>query len=135
MNYTATKFDTAENKGKFEKQFKRFVERGFSQTLFTKSFYQRISNMRGHIAHYDRSGFWNAQFSTPECRADFLRHWTNSPIYGNPEYTWSDVECVLAAWLKEHPEYEQRERKAHSDGIEQIERDELARLTTKYAQV
>jgi hypothetical protein len=132
MSYTATKFDTVENKEKFEKHFKRFVEKGFPETLFNKKFYTQMSNMRGHIAHYNQCGFYDAQFSTPERRADFLQHWTNDVVYGDPDYTWSDVERVLAAWLKEHPEYEQRERTAHSTSVEQAERAELKRLSAKY---
>ena len=132
MKYTATQWNTAADKEKFTAQFKKFVERGFPESLFTKGFYNRMSMMRGHIAHYDRGGFFGAQFSTSEHRADFLNHWAGAAIYGDPAYTWSDVERVLSAWLQEHPEYEQRERNQHAAICEDIERKEFARLATKY---
>ena len=103
--------------------------------MFSKGFYTRMSMMRGHIAHYDRGGFYNAQFSTSERRADFLQHWATAPVYGNPAYTWSDVERVLAAWLQEHPEHEHQQRATHDALIEDIERRELARLKVKYATI
>lgn len=129
----ATKWNTAGDKEKFVKHFKNFVEQGFPEKIFTKEFYNRISMMRGHIAHYDRGGFYNAQFGTSERRADFLQHWAESPAYGDPEWTWSDAERVLAEWLQEHPEHERQQRATHDALIEYIERKELTRLTAKYA--
>ena len=133
MKYTATQWNTAADKEKFVRQFKKFVERGFPESLFTKGFYNRMSMMRGHIAHYNQDGFFDAQFITSERRADFLHHWAFAPCYGDPEYTWSDVEAELSAWLQEHPEHEARERNQHAAIIEDIERKEFARLSAKYS--
>lgn len=130
--YTPTEFNTAADKEAFEKRFKRFVQHEFQSSIFTHSFYNRMSMMKGHIAHYNQYGFYEAQFSTHEVRADFLRHWTDEPCYGNPAYTWSDVEKVLAQWLGEHPEFLKREMDAHHALVERAERAELARLSAKY---
>lgn len=131
--FTPTQWHTAADKEKFVTRFKAFVKSGFKPTIFTKAFYQRMSMMRGHIAHYDQGGFYDAQFSAPTLRADFLRHWANGPIYGNPTWTWSDVEHALATWLQEHPEYERKERTTAQSQLEQAERQQLAYLTQKYA--
>ena len=131
--FTATQWNTAEDKEKFVKHFKQFVKKGFPESMFSKGFYNRVSMMRGHITHYNQSGFYDVQFSTSERRADFLQKWAAAPVYGDPEWTWSDVEQVLAVWLQEHPEHEQKQRATHDALIEDIERRELARLTVKYA--
>jgi len=129
---TKTEMKVEKGREKFAKHFKRFVEKGFPQTLFYKAFYNRIMLMRGHIAHYDQGGFYEAHFSTPQRRANFLNRWAHLPIYGDPTYTWSDVEEDLAGWLRENPQYEEKERNTHNQLVEQAERAELARLTAKY---
>jgi hypothetical protein len=131
--YTATQWNTAADKEKFVKQFKAFVTKDFPETAFNKQFYNRMSMMRGHIAHYNQAGFYATWFDTSERRADFLRHWTVGVIYGDPAYTWSDVEKVLQAWLQEHQEYEEKQRQQHYAICEDIERKELRRLSAKYA--
>lgn len=131
--FTPTKWNTAEDKAKFARHFQRFVEKGFPESMFNKAFYNRMSMMNGHIAHYNQGGFYEAQFGTSLRRAEFLSDWANSRANGDPEYTWSDVEKVLAIWLRDNPQYEERERSQHNQIIEHIERAELARLSQKYA--
>jgi hypothetical protein len=133
MTFTATQWNTVEDKGKFVKHFKSFVQKGFPESMFKNPFYVRVSQMNGHIAHYNRGGFFETWFSTSERRADFLKRWAESRGTGDPAWTWSDVERDLAAWLKDNPQYEERERNTHAHLIEHIERAELARLTEKYA--
>ena len=99
-DFTPTKFSTNQDKQDFARQFIRFIESGFNQSLFFYWFYCQMSMMRGHIAHYDRSGFYDAQFGTEEARKEFLKHWLSATIYGDPAFTYSDVEMFLAKWLK-----------------------------------
>jgi hypothetical protein len=132
MSYTPTQWNTVEDKEKFVAKFKGFVKAGFKQEHFTKEFYNRMSMMRGHIAHYDRGGFYQAQFGNAIQKAEFLDQWTTGHINGDPAWTWSDVEQVLMDWLKENPQYEQRERAEFNAAVEAKERTELARLTAKY---
>ena len=94
--FTATQWNTAEDKAKFEKHFQKFVEKGFPESMFNKGFYNRMSMMNGHIAHYNQGGFYDAQFGTSERRADFLHDWTNSRAYGDPAFTWCDVEKAFS---------------------------------------
>ena len=99
-NFTPTKYSTNEDKQKFVKTFIRFVNSGFNPNIFTKGFYNRLSNCRNHIAHYNRQGFYSEWFSTPDRKANFLRVWMVQPIYGDPDYTYSDVEVFLRNWLR-----------------------------------
>jgi len=133
MELTATTWSTVEEKEKFISHFKKFVKAGFPEKMFNKPFYNRMSLMRRHIAHYNKYGFFETHFSTAERRADFLQRWTLNNINGDPAYTWSDAEAILSAWLRDNPNYEATERMTHDALIEAIERRELARLTVKYA--
>lgn len=100
--YTATKWDTVEDKEKFEKHFKRFVMSGFKRTLFYKWFYTRLSSTFGHIAHYNKSGFYDYFFTSAAGRKDFINDCMRYPCYGDPVCTYSDVEKELQGWLKEN---------------------------------
>lgn len=91
----ATQWSTIQDKEKFIKQFERFVKSGYKRTLFPKWFYQRLSCMFGFIAHFNQNGFYSEKFSTPQRIEDFktrIREWT---CYGDPTYTFSDVERIL----------------------------------------
>lgn len=98
-DFVSTEFTSAEEKARFANRFARFVDSGFRETLFTQKFYRQVSNCFGHIAHYNRGGFWETWFSTPQQRADFLQVCADWPCYGDPAYTFSDVERKLAAWI------------------------------------
>jgi len=92
---------TAEEKAKFANHFARFLLAGCPWSLFHKWFYQRLSYTFSHIAHYDRHGFYATWFADDEKRRDFLRHTLAYPCYGQPEYTFCDVERALQSWYAE----------------------------------
>jgi hypothetical protein len=50
--FVPTKFSTAADKADFGNAFLHFIESEWKETLFTKTFYNRLSNTFGHIAHY-----------------------------------------------------------------------------------
>ena len=100
--FTPTKFDSVEQKQKFAKQFIKFVKNGCHAHDFPKWFYQRLSMTRGHIAHHDQAGFFDTWFYSTESKMNFINHWIDNPIYGDPEYTYSDVERFLQSWLKQN---------------------------------
>ena len=50
--FVPTKFSTATDKADFGNAFLHFIESEWKETLFTKTFYNRLSNTFGHIAHY-----------------------------------------------------------------------------------
>ena len=98
MEYTPTKFSTVEDKLKFENQFKKFVESDFSEQQFPKWFYIQLSMCFGHIAHYDWNNFYTHFFLNSEDKQEFINQTINYPCYGDPAYTYSDVESVLRSW-------------------------------------
>ncbi len=97
--FTPTKFSTAADKAKFANQFVKLVESNFKRTNFPKWFYQQLSMTRGHIAHFNQCGFFANWFEQPHQKVLFVEKWTEDPIYGDPQYTYSDVEKALAEWL------------------------------------
>lgn len=96
--FVPTEWDSAAEKAAFANWFVRFVEGGFKETVFYKKRYTRLSMMFGHIAHYNRAGFYSVWFETPDAQHLFLARVVGRTIYGDPAYTYSDVERVLQAW-------------------------------------
>jgi uncharacterized membrane protein YagU involved in acid resistance len=90
--FTPTQFHSAQDKADFANKFIRFVESGFKKTLFTKKFYERLSNCFGHIAHYNQAGFYDTWFYSFDEQVAFLNNALTHPIYGDAAYTYSDVE-------------------------------------------
>ena len=129
--FTPTQWDTAEVKAKFANHFVRFVESDFERRLFTKAFYERLSNTFGHIAHYNLDGFWNEFFTSLRGKCDFLEQTCKWPCWGSPEFTYSDVEQVIRSWVKGqhlHETYVQR----HNEFVEQAERRLYEQLKEKF---
>jgi hypothetical protein len=129
--FTPTQWDTAQNKATFAKQFVRFVQSDFATRHFTGKFYRRLSNTLGHIAHYNQAGFWDEFFTSTADKVQFLEQTLQHPCYGDPAWTYSDVERVLQAWLRADGTLE-RYRKRLAEETEAGERTELARLQAKY---
>jgi hypothetical protein len=97
--FSATPHSTAEEKARFCNDFARFVLGGFDRKRFTQKFYQRLSLIFGHIAHFNASGFWETWFSTPEQQRQFVQHIHEYVALGDPHYCWSDVERELKSWI------------------------------------
>jgi hypothetical protein len=49
----------------------------------------------GHIAHFDRQGFSETWFDSPESIASFVNHLMQWPCHGDAGYTFSDVERAI----------------------------------------
>ncbi len=92
-----TKFDSSADKAAFGNTFLHFIRNDFKRSLFTKTFYRKLSQTFGHIAHYDQTGFYQTWFEEDATKLSFLKHTLNHPCYGDPEYTYSDVERALQA--------------------------------------
>jgi hypothetical protein len=109
--FTPTKWQSADDKARFAKQFIRFVQSDFSMEQFPKTFYVRLSLTFGHIAHYNQHGFFDTFFTTTEGKVRFLRLTLAHPCWGDPAFTYSDVERASQGWLREGAflnKYEQR---------------------------
>jgi hypothetical protein len=93
--FTPTKWSTAEEKASFANDLLAFIMSGFPKTKFTQKLYQRLSNCFSHIAEYDRDNFYAVWFSSAEARHSFLRNLSNAPCFGDPTWTFSDVERAV----------------------------------------
>ncbi len=129
--FTPTQWDTADDKAKFAQQFVRFVESDFAVKHFTDKFYRRLSNCFGHIAHFNRSGFLAEFFTTTADKVRFLAQTFQWPCYGDPAWTYSDVERAVQEWLQADGTLA-RYCKRVVEETEAAERAEFERLQRKY---
>lgn len=125
-DFTPTQWATAEEKAKIANKLTCFILSGFQQAIFTKAMYQRLSNMFGHIAHYDIHGFYATWFADIQCCRDWAEHITSSWLsgIGDPAFTWSDVEKALIQWAQEYQIAEQLDELYRRE----VEQKELALL-------
>jgi hypothetical protein len=93
--FVPTKFSTTQDKADFGNTFLHFIEYEWARTSFSKSFYNRLSMCFSHIAHYDAAGFYETWFTSDADRLSFLRHTLVWPCWGDPEYTFCDVERAI----------------------------------------
>lgn len=100
--FTATEWSSPEDKAAFANHFIVFVKSDFKRTLFPKWFYKRLSICFGMIAHYNIDGFYATYFDSREGKINFIRQCLSYPAYGDPKFTYSDVEKVLHKWLEDH---------------------------------
>ncbi|MDE1905128.1 MAG: hypothetical protein KGH75_01575 [Rhodospirillales bacterium] len=129
--FTPTQWDTAEAKADFANRLCKFIAADFKQTLFTKSVYRRLSNAFGHIAHYDLHGFYGTFFESSAGKIEFLDQTLHHRCYGDPSYTFSDVERAIIARLRKTGLLEAY-RALRAAEIERSERATLARLKAQY---
>ena len=99
-DFVPTHWDTAEQKAKFANALMRFIADDYPRSKFHKDFYRRLSNTFGHIAHYDSAGFYGHFFLTAKDKLEFLEQCAEWPCFGDPTYTYSDVERVVGARLR-----------------------------------
>jgi len=133
-DFTPTQWTTAEEKAKIANKLTRFILGGFQQASFARAMYHRLSNMFGHIAHYNLNGFYEVWFSDIKSCRDWVEHITGSWFsgVGDPRFTWSDVEKVLIQWVKDNQIAEQLDELYRLD-MEQKELALLNALQQKYA--
>jgi hypothetical protein len=129
--FAPTKWDSADKKAAFAKQFIRFVQSEFARTKFPKAFYHRLSLMFGHIAHFNQHGFFETFFMTTPDKVRFLRLTLAHPCHGDPAGTFSDVERALQSWLMQSGILQKYEKRL-AEEQETAERKLLARLKAKY---
>jgi hypothetical protein len=93
--FVPTEFSTAKDKADFGNTFLYFIESEWARAAFTKSFYNRLSMCFGNIAHYDLANFYQTWFTSDADRLEFLRHTLSWPCWGDPEFTFCDVERAI----------------------------------------
>ncbi len=132
--FTPTEFSTAQDKAAIGNHFLRFIESDWKQTIFTRTFYNRLSNCFGHIAHYDLHGFYETWFAHDALRLSFLQHTLRFSCYGDPAYTFSDVERAIKAELRRRPLVAQYEARVAA-AIRVRELAQLEWLQAKYGPI
>jgi len=132
--FKPTQYDTAEVKARQANLLIDFLESGCPLRKFTKALYHTCyQHLFGHIAHFDRAGFYATWFSMPRDIIRFIDHALAFPyLSSDPTCTWADVERELVRYFRNHPELRARYQQAYESGVEQRERAELARLKEKY---
>lgn len=129
--FTATKFSTAADKAEFGNHFLRFIESEWAQTLFTKDFYHRLSMCFGHIAHGDRGTFYETWFTRDQDRLRFIEKTLKWLCWGEPVYTFSDVERAIQQEVRKR-NYLARYELRVAEAERASEMETLRRLETKY---
>jgi hypothetical protein len=132
--FVPTKFSTAQDKADFGNAFLHFIESEWARTAFSKSFYNRISMCFSHIAHYDAAGFYATWFTSDADRLRFLRHTLAWPCWGDPEYTFCDVERAIQQEIRKRNYLARYELRA-AEAVRSGEMETLKRLEAKYRTV
>jgi len=100
--FTPTQFSTAEVKASFGNDLVRFMLNGFKWADFSDFVYKNLSNCFGHIAHYNRSGFFDTWFSEPNQIRAWLDYVASATPVGSASHTYSDFEREFQVWLREN---------------------------------
>ena len=131
VDFTPTEHSSAADKLKFYRHFIHFMKCGCKETMFPGWFYSRLSMTFGHIAHYNRNGFYHTWFTSAAKKAAFIEHCLRWPCHGWPSHSYCDVERALQIWLASsglHAKWMAEDAAL----IESAERATLARLQNKY---
>jgi len=131
-DFTATKWDTSDDKAAFANGFCRFMAADFKVSLFTDKMYRRLSNTFGHIAHYNKSGFIAEFFADLRGKVDFIEQTMMWQPGGDPAWTYSDVEHAIHARLRTCDLFTAY-RALRAAEIEGAERELLRILVAKFA--
>ena len=129
--FTDTEFDSAAKKADFGLQFLKFVASDFAQAGFTNKFYNRLNGTFGHIFHYNRDGFFQTHFSNTSSKINFLKMTMTYPCYGQPIFTFCDVEAEIQKRLLQSGVFRELNIRLNQE-VEMRERAVLASLTRKY---
>ena len=132
--FVPTKFSSAQDKADFGNAFLHFIESEWARTAFSKSFYNRLSMCFSHIAHTDRTGFYETWFTSDANRLEFLRHTLQWPCWGDPEYTFCDVERAIQQEIRKRNFLARYELRA-AEAVRSGEMETLKRLEAKYRTV
>lgn len=129
--FVPTQWSTAADKAAFGNSYLHFIESEWKRSLFTKSFYQRLSNCFGHIAHYNIHGFYETWFTCDKDRLGFLENTLSWPCWGDPAFTFSDVERAIKQQVRARNYLALYELKS-AEELRTAEMAVLTRLEAKY---
>ena len=129
--FTPTQWDSAEDKAKFANALMKFIAHEFPRQSFTKPFYRRLSHTFGHIAHHNLDGFYTVFFERDADKVVFLEQTLSWPHFGDPTFTFSDVERAVKRRLRAAKVIDIF-RLREADATRRRELATLARLQEKY---
>ena len=131
-DFTATKWDTSDDKAGFANGFCRFIAADFKVSLFTDKMYGRLSNSFGHIAHYNKSCFVAEFFTDLKGKLNFIEQTMMWRSVGDPAWTYSDVEHAIHTRLRKCDLLIAYRARREAE-IEAAERELLRKLQDKFA--
>jgi hypothetical protein len=131
-DFTATKWDTSEDKAHFANNLCRFMAADFKTTMFTEKMYRRLAMTFGHIAHSSRQGFLAEFFEDLRGKVAFLDQTLMWHPCGDPAWTYSGVERAVLRRLRAC-DLLTAYRRLRAVEVEGVERELLRRLQAKYA--
>lgn len=99
--FVATKFKTANDKAMFGNRLIDFLLGGCQESMFTEKLYGQLMHCFGHIAHYNRRGFYDEWFSSDRRKWNFVEVLTEHCPCGDPRFTFSDVEEAIQKKVRE----------------------------------
>lgn len=132
-DFTPSKWDSAATKAIFANTLCQFIAADFKQGLFTKIFYSRLHLTYGHIACYNREGFFSTYFRDLAGKVEFLEHTLQWPCFGDPAFTYCDVEHAVQLRLRSC-DLLAAYRALRAAEVEGAEREMLRRLQSKYGE-
>lgn len=106
MEFSDSKFMTAEEKTKVYNALVRFLDSGLQRQKFTKALYQYLSLNFGFIAHFNIEGFYSERFADAHGRAKTLEmivnasHWS----FDNDPDRVGDLNRAVRALFEENAE-------------------------------
>ena len=131
-DFTATKWDTGQDKAKFANDLCRVMAADFQTTMFTEKMYRRLAMTFGHIAHSSRHGFLTEFFEDLRGKVAFLEQTLMWLPCGDPAWTYSDVERAVLQRLRAC-DLLTAYRQLRAAEVKGAERELLRRLQAKYA--
>lgn len=129
--FVPTEWSTAVEKADFGNTLLHFLDSNCPAELFTKKFYTRLSMTFGHIAHYNREGFYDTWFTRDRHRLGFVQKLLRWPCHGDPKFTFSDVEYAVQRVMRERNYLVRFELEA-AEELRTAEMKDLERLEAKY---
>jgi hypothetical protein len=129
--FMPTQWASADDKAKFANALMKFIAAEFPRQSFTQPFYRRLSNTFGHIAHGNLTGFYGAFFERDFDKIVFLEQTLSWPHFGDPTFTFSDVEDAVKRRLRASKVIDIF-RMLEADATRRRELATLARLQEKY---
>ena len=130
-DFVPTGWEPVQAKADFANKLSLFIAADFKESLFTKGLYHRLHMTFGLIAHYNREGFFGTYFQDLSGKVQFLEDLLQWPCFGDPTFTYSDVEQAIRRRLRQC-DLLAAYRALQAAEIERQERETLRRLAAKY---